>query len=449
MAALAEAMLQAQAAEQKLRTTAGATESRLSALEAQIRTASDQLQQLTAGMAARVEALETLVARAKSLVDQTEEFNRRANSESGYAFNAKVNAEEHAKVISQVRGAAEVDLAAVAASKTAAENHAQVVAQVRANADAVMQVVSSLKEKASRDSELINSSAERVQASMPAIEKGVVDANAISASKANAEAATAAIQTVQGQATEAAAKVAADAAQVAKAEKTSTSLVVGMTEAKERADGMNVKLGEYEQGILDKMARFKELEAKIEGLVPGATSAGLAAAFRDQKERFKKPQLAWVGVFVVAVVALLFAAVVGLPASNESWDAILRHLVNRLPLVGPLIWLAIYSGHHYNMALRMQEEYAFKEAVSRAFEGYKREMEGIDASSEDQARPLVTLCENVLTALAERPGRIYEGGTDVATPMSPLLATLKDLVTELGKRSNDAASAKAPADGAR
>ncbi|MGH9385839.1 MAG: hypothetical protein ACRD2N_16295, partial [Vicinamibacterales bacterium] len=39
-----------------------------------------------------------------------EEANRKANSESGFAYNAKQNAEDHAKAIAQLRGSAEADV---------------------------------------------------------------------------------------------------------------------------------------------------------------------------------------------------------------------------------------------------------------------------------------------------------------------------------------------------
>lgn len=78
----------------------------------------------------------------------------------------------------------------------------------------------------------------------------------------------------------------------------------------------------------------------------------------------------------------------------------------------------------------MEEDYAFKEAVSTAFEGYKREMSGIPHREGSTDNPLVTLCENVLGALAERPGRIYEGRTDVVTPLTPVGTMVKETIAE-------------------
>ncbi len=81
----------------------------------------------------------------------------------------------------------------------------------------------------------------------------------------------------------------------------------------------------------------------------------------------------------------------------------------RLPILIPLVWLAIYAGRNYMLSLRLEEDYAYKEAISTAFEGYKREMEKIVAADGESPTPITTLCVNVLKAIAERPGRIYEG----------------------------------------
>jgi hypothetical protein len=80
-----------------------------------------------------------------------------------------------------------------------------------------------------------------------------------------------------------------------------------------------------------------------------------------------------------------------------------------MPIAIPLVWLALYAGRNYMLSLRLEEEYAYKEAVSTAFEGYKRELSEIKAIDGEKHPPLNELCTNVLAAIARRPGRIYEG----------------------------------------
>ena len=67
---------------------------------------------------------------------------------------------------------------------------------------------------------------------------------------------------------------------------------------------------------------------------------------------------------------------------QTTWDAIQRHTLSRLPVTIPLIWVALYAGRHYSLALRLQEDYAYKEAISTAFEGYRKEMGGITGTAD-------------------------------------------------------------------
>jgi len=170
-------------------------------------------------------------------------------------------------------------------------------------------------------------------------------------------------------------------------------------------------------------------------LLPGATSAGLASAFNKQKARFVDPQRRWLLTFVgcigllviVAIPSFLSAIGINLAGhlQDDTWSTIWRSLTMRLPIVLPLVWLAIYAGRNYMISLRLEEDYAYKEAISTAFEGYKREMEKIAASDVVNPTPIATLCTNILTAIAERPGRIYEGKPQDINLLSEIYAALE------------------------
>jgi hypothetical protein len=92
--------------------------------------------------------------------------------------------------------------------------------------------------------------------------------------------------------------------------------------------------------------------------------------------------------------------------------------------------LAKVLQHNYMLAVRLEEDYAYKEAISIAFEGYKREMQGIAAGDASNSAPINKLCWNILTAIAERPGRIYDHHNKditVANEVIDALAKAKEL----------------------
>ncbi len=192
----------------------------------------------------------------------------------------------------------------------------------------------------------------------------------------------------------------------------------------DKAETTDKRIAEYESRLAALEATANERLKTIDSLLPGAASAGLASAFNQRRAHFKWPQRVWQGVFVVSLLALLVIA--GLEFSLFSkidgaltWDRLGLSLLHRLPFALPLIWLAIHSGHKAALAQRVEEDYAFKETVSRSFEGYRREM----AELEGKAAPnsaLTRLCAGVLGVITNPPGRIYEKHPLNNTPLSTL-----------------------------
>jgi len=386
-----------------------------------------------------VNAIVQLRERAEAATKAAEEANSKANSESAFAYNAKQNAEDHAKAISQIHGTVDAEIAGLATTKKNAEEAASAITVLKATADADARIVSEKRAAIENEATATQAASERGTAALVAIEQARSEvaaalnavtsgAAAVALAKTNSDTALASIQTSQTQSAEIAAKAANDGAVISKIESDANSLFKSLNKALVSAKEAQERVTAHEKQLTELMMGYEDLNKKIEGLLPNATSAGLASAFRIQKKRFQRPQLYWLVTFVFTIILLLIVGIVGSPlvqadgpsGAIDTWDAILRHIAVRLPLIVPLVWLGIYAGRNYMLALRVEEEYAFKEAVSTAFEGYKREMANIPAVDGNAAPPLVVLCENVLRALAQRPGRIYEGRHEDITPLSPV-----------------------------
>ena len=378
-----------------------------------------------------------LKEKAENAARTAEEANSKANSESGFAYNAKQNAEEHARAISQIRGAVEADIAWLSTTKKNAEDFLQAISAAKTASESDSRISNEAKANVEKDAATVKAANERIKTVLSAIEKIQFDVTdiskkvtaesaAVNEAKATVEAKATAVQDSAGKVSEAIVKVNADSKAVDKIASDSKSLFDSMSDIKQTSNESLERVINYQKELQKLRESFDELHNKIEGLLPNATSAGLASAFRNQKERFKKPQQFWLIVFIVTILILIVIGGKGYFdfsfKNNQlnSWNSILQYLAIRLPLVAPLIWIAIYAGRHYTLALRFEEEYAFKEAVSTSFEGYKREMAQIFDTGENSNPPLVTLCENVLRTLAQRPGRIYEGRQEDITPLSPL-----------------------------
>ena len=120
---------------------------------------------------------------------------------------------------------------------------------------------------------------------------------------------------------------------------------------------------------LEELSNYAEdLKKTIEDLLPGATSAGLASAFKERKDSFIWPKRTWGVTFVASIIGLLTVAYfdpVSFEKSTIDANSILQYFLVRLPFAIPIVWLAIYAGRRHSQALRLEEDYAHKEALSK------------------------------------------------------------------------------------
>jgi hypothetical protein len=213
--------------------------------------------------------------------------------------------------------------------------------------------------------------------------------------------------------------------------------IVATTKLAEIALSTEAKVKAYEARLAELEIAAAERLKTIESLLPGATSAGLATAFNERRAYFKWPQRIWQCVFVVCVLALLALAalefgVIARADALGSYDKVGLSLLHRLPFALPLIWLAFHAAHKAALAQRLEEDYSFKETVSRSFEGYRREMAELQGKVTPDS-PLARLCTSTLGIITRRPGLIYEKHALTKTPMDAVGETATSILEAAGK----------------
>lgn len=379
---------------------------------------------------------------AESHLKQIEVASRKADSEALLAFNAKKACEEHATTIAGVKGTVEADANTIATNKQRSDEALAALTTARATVEADIKVIGNQRKEIDQAASLVVQATTNIE---KASEAGVGKLKEIDASRQSAEnqlieatqsAKTAArasmdAASAQNRAEQSSTEATTSATAISEEHKVTTEVVEQtkalLSEAQTAQESLKIILEHlkhsdeistsHEKQVADLTKELQTLIQRVESLLPGATSAGLASSFNKQRSRFTSPQKQWLATFVACIAVLVvlalpsFFAAIGWShhPADESWSAAWRNLVLRLPIVFPVIWLAIYAGRNYMMSLRMEEDYAYKEAISTAFEGYKREMEKIGADVGEKPTPITILCTNILRAISERPGRIYEG----------------------------------------
>lgn len=405
-----------------------------------------------------------ILAKLEEILVKASEAQVKADSEALRANQAKIAVEEHSNTVAKLKGAIEADAASVSAKKAELENQVQAVTNLRKSCESDTTSIASVRKTADEASKATietSGKAAAVQAQLEEIKKSTdslvqnvsgklktveVEASQISSAKKSSDDLVQAILKNNVATSELHERAKTLKTAIEEIEKNSKSKFESLNNLVIQSEEIQKNVKGYEANLSGMEKDFAETLKKVEQLLPGATSAGLASSFCDQKKRFKRPQLGWMISFLSCIGLLLLLAIIEavnhFSSSDLSWDLILRELVQRLPFVVPLVWLAIVSGRQYTIALRMEEEYAFKEATSTAFEGYKQQMISISEKTNGNITSINTLCENVLSSLSRRPGLIYEGKHHDVTPLTPAVDMIEKLgfvVAEGLKQTKDAA----------
>jgi len=191
------------------------------------------------------------------------------------------------------------------------------------------------------------------------------------------------------------------------------------------------RVNAYETQLVELKLQADQQLAEITGLLPGATSAGLAHAFDQRRQSFMKPTVMWQSMFLGSVVFLIVLAssafwhVVAAPAPL-TYDEIFRLWLARLPVAGAALWLALHSARESALAKRLEEDYGYKAAIAASFQGFHKQMSDLGTlAGPDTA--LGKLCADTLATIASPPGRIYDKHGLTVTPAKELAQMLKNI----------------------
>ncbi|WP_417664949.1 hypothetical protein [Pseudidiomarina sp.] len=159
--------------------------------------------------------------------------------------------------------------------------------------------------------------------------------------------------------------------------------------------------------------KYKTLNEQIESLLPGATSAGLATAYRAMRKSFSQPIKQYSNLFYVSVAILTVIAFIStvdtfwtdteifkfVDVSNMS--NLLSNLTYKLPIILPVLWLALFASRRRNEAQRLQQEYAHKEALAKSYQSFKDQIDNLkDGKKEELLEQLLAAAIGAVAANA-------------------------------------------------
>lgn len=202
------------------------------------------------------------------------------------------------------------------------------------------------------------------------------------------------------------------------------------------------KLAEITKYEQEQQKHNKNLFEQIESLLPSATSAGLAKAYHEERKKFKEPIKKWNKLFISALMLMFiatFITFINISISEaegfkigfveiQNFEQTMNSLLFKLPLYGPLIWLAIYASKRRSENQRLEQEYAHKEALAKSYSSYKQQIE--DLKQEDQEL-LTKLLDKAIETISNNASESLDKKHGDSTPVHELTKSLIDALKKL------------------
>ena len=206
---------------------------------------------------------------------------------------------------------------------------------------------------------------------------------------------------------------------------------------KKNIEDRNTQLSEFES---DQKERYEALKKKIESLLPGATSAGLAKTYYDQKSSYDKSITTNTYIFY-GIIAVMFLASFVISTSDISFlppsiefvkintiEDISSFLFFRLPILLPLIWLAVFVSRRRSECERLKQEYTHKAALASSYESFKQQIKDIDGDKADVF--MEKLLDSAINAISHNASLTLDKKVDESMPIIGIVEKTVDKVLE-------------------
>lgn len=214
-----------------------------------------------------------------------------------------------------------------------------------------------------------------------------------------------------------------------------------------REGGLTDELDKRIKALIDfeskQVVKYNALNQQIEDLLPGATSAGLATAYRDMKESFRIPiknatNVYYFSIFIMVVASFAFSIEsIGWGFISfvkiENWDAALRGFLLKLPFYGAVIWLAYVASKRRSEYQRLQQEYAHKESLAKSYGSYKNQLEELDKEDKIMQKEFIT---KTIDAIAYNASQTLDGKHGDNHPAFNLVSKALDTASDIKSTIN-------------
>jgi hypothetical protein len=108
--------------------------------------------------------------------------------------------------------------------------------------------------------------------------------------------------------------------------------------------------------------------------------------------------------------------------SHETLEAGAKSMLLKLPVMAPLIWLAVFASIRRSQYERLQQEYAHKEALAKSYQSYKKQLEDLLTTERESLQK--DLINKAIEAIAYNASQTLDGKHRDKMPLEHALDVL-------------------------
>lgn len=180
---------------------------------------------------------------------------------------------------------------------------------------------------------------------------------------------------------------------------------------------------------------YKEKNDKIDKLLPGATSVGLAEAYKDEKEDMQENIKKWNDIFIGSMILFVILFVIYFIASLDK-DFTYASFFRAFPFLFLSGFFTYYSTKQIAEYKRMASEYAYKQRLNQTYKGYETQIK--ETNNEELKNQLLKI---MLDSAENNPSKVLDKKGEIPS-LSMIEKILDILPFDILKRIQDKIKAK-------
>lgn len=177
-------------------------------------------------------------------------------------------------------------------------------------------------------------------------------------------------------------------------------------------------IDKFSKTLTEQLDTNKEQQEYIQQTIEDVSRAGMAGSFKKRKDELRWTQFIWASLTIISVSGLIWLSYSLVKPLLSGQELDLNQLYFKIPVIASAVWLGWFCSKQYGFTTRIREDYAYKYAISLAFEGYKNETREID---EELLQKLVQL---TIFNISKSPVSIFDTKSNPGSPYNEMFENI-------------------------